>query len=111
MKINENVIMNMVAPHAVNNTLTYDAFDNLFSMLSRAEQYQVTDFLADQGIELVDADDDLARAYVTEFTVDDSIFGGNDPMAFAGAVKKEIGRASCRKECELKCRSRWSPYH
>src|SRR5213078_5270235 len=23
----------------------------------------------------------------------------------------KIGRASCRKECELKCRSRWSPYH
>ena len=24
---------------------------------------------------------------------------------------RQIGRASCRKECELKCRSRWSPYH
>src|SRR5213075_3320796 len=24
---------------------------------------------------------------------------------------KEIGRASCRKECALLCRSRWSPYH
>jgi alpha-D-xyloside xylohydrolase len=23
----------------------------------------------------------------------------------------EIGRASCRKECPWKCRSRWSPYH
>ena len=23
----------------------------------------------------------------------------------------EIGRASCRKECEVPCRSRWSPYH
>ena len=23
----------------------------------------------------------------------------------------EIGRASCRKECALLCRSRWSPYH
>ena len=23
----------------------------------------------------------------------------------------EIGRASCRKECSLLCRSRWSPYH
>ena len=23
----------------------------------------------------------------------------------------EIGRASCRKECERLCRSRWSPYH
>ena len=23
----------------------------------------------------------------------------------------EIGRASCRKECPVLCRSRWSPYH
>ena len=23
----------------------------------------------------------------------------------------KIGRASCRKECSLPCRSRWSPYH
>ena len=23
----------------------------------------------------------------------------------------QIGRASCRKECRLTCRSRWSPYH
>ena len=23
----------------------------------------------------------------------------------------EIGRASCRKECQSVCRSRWSPYH
>ena len=25
--------------------------------------------------------------------------------------KAEIGRASCRKECAITCRSRWSPYH
>ena len=23
----------------------------------------------------------------------------------------EVGRASCRKECTVLCRSRWSPYH
>ena len=23
----------------------------------------------------------------------------------------KIGRASCRKECTVLCRSRWSPYH
>ena len=27
------------------------------------------------------------------------------------AITGEIGRASCRKECPSKCRSRWSPYH
>ena len=29
----------------------------------------------------------------------------------AGTQAFEIGRASCRKECPSKCRSRWSPYH
>ena len=87
MKINENVIMNMVAPHTADNTLTYDAFDNLFSMLSRDEQYKVRDVLAAHGIDLVDADDDMARAYITEFNVDGSVFGGNDPLAFSCAMK------------------------
>ena len=92
MKINENVILNMVAPHTADNTLTFDAFDNLFSMLSRDEQYKVTDVLAAHGIDLVDADDDMARAYATEFTVDGNVFGGNDPLIFAGAMKKNGGR-------------------
>ena len=28
-----------------------------------------------------------------------------------GALDKQIGRASCAKECTMTCRSRWSPYH
>ena len=31
----------------------------------------------------------------------------NDPLC----KDKQIGRASCRKECTSWCRSRWSPYH
>ena len=34
--------------------------------------------------------------------------------SLGGMVKglaKQIGRASCRKECTSVCRSRWSPYH
>ena len=71
MKINENIILSMVAPHVVDNALTYDKFDELFAMLSRSEQYSVTDLLAAHHIELRDADDDLAQAYATEFTADD----------------------------------------
>ena len=29
----------------------------------------------------------------------------------SGGTQRQIGRASCRKECRLTCRSRWSPYH
>ena len=32
-------------------------------------------------------------------------------LTASGWMLKEIGRASCRKECRLTCRSRWSPYH
>src|SRR3546814_19321471 len=32
---------------------------------------------------------------------------GTDPAA----DQREIGRASCRKECVSTCRSRWSPSH
>ena len=89
MKINENIVLSMVAPHVVDNALTYDKFDELFAMLSRSEQYSVTDLLAAHHIELRDADDDLAQAYATEFTADSadqplfdhSVFGGNDPTA------------------------------
>ena len=28
-----------------------------------------------------------------------------------GVTIQQIGRASCRKECSVTCRSRWSPYH
>ena len=89
MKINENIVLSMVAPHVVDNALTYEKFDELFAMLSRSEQYSVTDLLAAHHIELRDADDDLAQAYATEFTADSadqplfdhSVFGGNDPTA------------------------------
>ena len=92
MKINENVVLNMVAPHTADNTLTFDAFDNLFSMLSRDELDKVTDVLAAHGIDLVDADDDMARTCAAGFTVDGTVFGGNDPLIFAGAMKKNGGR-------------------
>src|SRR3546814_18688929 len=32
-------------------------------------------------------------------------------LAGLGVWTLEIGRAPCRKECVITCRSRWSPYH
>src|SRR5213082_3120501 len=34
-----------------------------------------------------------------------------DPDDPGAQVVREIGRASCGKECLTQCRSRWSPYH
>jgi len=100
MKINENIVLSMVAPHVVDNALTYDKFDELFAMLSRPEQYSVTDLLAAHNIELRDADDDPAQAFATEPNADaadqplfdNNLFGGNDPMVFTGTLKKGAPR-------------------
>ncbi len=92
MKLNENAILEMTATLTDGNTVPYDAFDKLFSFLSGDERDAVADVLAAHGINLVDADDDMARAYAAEFTVDGTVFGGNDPLVFAGAMKKNGGR-------------------
>ena len=39
--MNEEIILTMVRPYLKNKTLTYDEFDNIFSMLSHKEQYEV----------------------------------------------------------------------
>ena len=52
--MNEEVIFSMVQPYIKNGTITYDEFDNIFSMLSRKEQYLITDILYRNKIELID---------------------------------------------------------
>ena len=37
--------------------------------------------------------------------------GGGAVLRQANRDALKIGRASCREECRLTCRSRWSPYH
>jgi RNA polymerase primary sigma factor len=53
--MNEDLILKMVVPYLKNNELTYDDFEIIFSMLSRKEQYAVTEILENHQIELVDA--------------------------------------------------------
>lgn len=59
--MNEKIILEMVKPYLNNSMLSYDDFESIFSMLSKKEQYDVTDVLARNNIELVeeypDADD------------------------------------------------------
>ena len=38
-------------------------------------------------------------------------YTGDDIEGVKQYLSNEIGRASCREECERLCRSRWSPYH
>ena len=90
MKINEQIILNMVAPYMVENSITWNEFDRLFAMLSRTEQYGVTNVLAAHSIDLRDGDDTRAEACCAGAAggvdtaevkplYDNRVFGGNDP--------------------------------
>ena len=52
--MNEELILKMVDPFVKDGTLTYTCFDELFSMLSRKEQYAVCELLYINSILLVD---------------------------------------------------------
>lgn len=53
--MNEEIILNMVKPYVEDSAITYDEFDQLFSILSRKEQYAVCEVLFNNGINLVDS--------------------------------------------------------
>lgn len=53
--MNEKIIMGMVAPYLKGNTLTYQEFEQVFSMLSLKEQYGVLEILDKNQIELLES--------------------------------------------------------
>ena len=53
--MDERIIVGMVTPYVRERKLTYDDFEDIFSMLSRKEQYAVLDVLDKNYIELVDS--------------------------------------------------------
>lgn len=52
--MNQEIILSMVKPYIKDSAITYDEFDGIFSMLSRKEQYAITDILFENGINLID---------------------------------------------------------
>lgn len=88
--MNEEIILSMTRPYVKDGAITYDEFDQLFSILSRKEQYTVIEVLFNNGINLVDShvsadsvildvefDDDLSEDYfVDDFEIlyDEDIF-------------------------------------
>lgn len=53
--MNEEIVLSMVRPYVKDDAITYDEFDRIFSILSRKEQYAITDILYKNGIDLVDS--------------------------------------------------------
>ena len=63
---------------------------------------------AERGIVAIIADYRVFSRHNT--TAFDSMSDAKSAVRWVRAHAK-IGRASCRKECCVECRSRWSPYH
>ena len=55
--MNEEVVLQMALPYVKNQRITYEIFDDLYSMLSRKEQYEVSDILFRNNINLVDTEE------------------------------------------------------
>lgn len=67
--MNADIILGMVKPYIKDNTITYEQFDKLFSILSRKEQYAVCDLLMSNGINLVD--EGIDEEVVLEIGIED----------------------------------------
>lgn len=91
--MNEKIIMSMVAPYLKGNTLTYQEFERIFSMLSLKEQYGVLEILDKNQIELLesyaDVDEERKSPEQTsdneedefELLYEDDIFSGDNDEA------------------------------
>lgn len=75
--MNEEVILKMVNPYLREKSITYYEFDNIFSFLSRKEQYLIADILYKNDIYLWEDGeenfDDKLETYDKENTNDDEI--------------------------------------
>ena len=57
--MNEKMILDMIHPYLKENKLTYEEFNELFSILSLKEQYKVVEILNQKGLELIDSVNDV----------------------------------------------------
>lgn len=51
--MNEHLILSMAEPYVKDGSITYDQFENIYSMLSLKEMYDVTEILYKNGIDLI----------------------------------------------------------
>ena len=55
------MILTLAKRYVKNGKMSYEKFDDVYSFISRKEQYEVVDVLFKNGIELVDEDDDISE--------------------------------------------------
>lgn len=97
--MNVDIILGMVKPYIKDNTITYEQFDKLFSILSRKEQYAVCDLLMSNGINLVD--EGIDEGVVLEIGIeDDTPIDIDDDFGaeYDDAIFKDTGTSQAQNE-------------
>lgn len=61
--MNEEIILSMARPYVKDSAITYSEFDNIYNMLSIKEQYEVTDILFRNGINLIDEEEKIDEEF------------------------------------------------
>ena len=92
--MNEEIILGMVGPYVKDSAITYNEFDQIFSILSRKEQYTVTDILYKNGIDLVDAhikDDILVLDVDSEDEFDEKLEDDDFEVLYDEALFRDNG--------------------
>jgi RNA polymerase primary sigma factor len=75
--MNVEIILSMVKPYVKDGAITYDEFDKIFSILSRKEQYAVSEVLFKNGVNLID--ERVEEEETLDVTIDiDTIDGFDD---------------------------------
>ncbi|MGN0384385.1 MAG: sigma-70 family RNA polymerase sigma factor [Lachnospiraceae bacterium] len=85
--MNVHLILGMAEPYVKDGSITYDQFENIYSMLSLREKYDVTEILYKNGIDLVaeeertDKDDFILEAEIDEDDFDEDVEGVQDSFS------------------------------
>lgn len=78
--MNKQLIIDMARPYVKDGFITYEEFDHIYEMLSLKEKHAVVDILYNNGIDLIDADEQAdGKKFVLD--MDDDVYDGSEDEA------------------------------
>ena len=70
--MNEHLILSMAEPYVKDGSITYDQFENIYSMLSLREKYDVTEILYKNGIDLIGEEEQADKdSFILDADIED----------------------------------------
>ncbi|MCD7882085.1 MAG: sigma-70 family RNA polymerase sigma factor [Clostridiales bacterium] len=99
--MNEEMILSMATPYVKDDAITYDEFDRIYAMLSRREQYAVTEVLFNNGINLIDTraeEDGLVLDVDAEDTSDYDVEDDDFEVLYDESIFKDVNKSAKRAE-------------